>query len=325
MTKVKCNIKYDFNPGINNYTSLFFIDILSLVFSPFKKLIPPRLSKFLVTKFFSKNKHFLELKKIIEPLKDKMPDLLENISKITDNYDWELHFSFRTFKEPKNGETKLTFFAHLESINNKKIPRFWLNVIEEPELHSQRRKNLKPLEQTNENQMCDFYQLREIYEYCKTMKQYYIIHPKEDDLYTSINSFRNYISKINKNTILFVNNRLDPINISPFKNIINSFDNFIKDKKSKNISPLEYGEDPYTYSHVFYIQKSLEWSVKIEEDIYDAHSFESLFYPSDKTSPIDIFNAIADSKVLKELEDFKDIINENNIDDILTQIKLMKY
>lgn len=324
MKKVNCNIKYDFTHGLGTYSIIN--GIFSLMFSPIKKAISPQLSQFLITKYFSRNKNFLELKTITEPLKEIMPDLLESISVITDNYDWNLHFSFRTFDDSKTDKVNLTFFIHLESAINKDMPRFWLNVIEEPELHAQRRENLKPLKNTEKHKVLTFDELREIFEYCKTMKQYYIVHPNKDSIETSIDNFRKYVSKINKDTILFINNRLDPINISPFKDIVESFDNFIADKKSKNISPLEYGENPYTYNHIFYIQKSLEWSIRIEEDIYyDANSFESMFYPADKTSPIDIFKAIANSKVLKELENFKDDIDEKNIDDILTHIKLTKY
>lgn len=323
MQKITCDIQYNYEYNNTKKFNLF-TGILYLAASPIKNRINTKFSKSFSNIFYKKNKTFMELQKITNSLKKQMPELLEVISKETNNYNWILEASFSTHK-PFDGKEDISvnFFIYLISATNKKMPKFVLDVIEEPEQTQKKLAERKEPIPLDSNKVYTFDELKKIHD--NTLKQYYIVRPERVHFDISIDSYRNYISRINKNTILFSTHKLSSTNIDPFKPIIDSFDNFIKDKEIKGISPLKYGKYGYSYRHEFYIQKNIEWSIEIDEDIYDGDDFKSPFYPIEKTAPADILKSIIESGLLKNTDKFLDDIKDETVDEVLNHIKLSRY
>lgn len=323
MQKITCNIKYDYNYSNRSGFNLFS-GLLSLAMLPIKKRISPKVSKSFNSILYIKNKNFMELQKITNSLNKQMPELLEVISRETNNYDWILEVSLSTHK-PLNGENDISvnFFIDLVSATNKNMPKFVLDVIEEPEYAQKKLAEIQEPISLDSNKVYTFDELKKIQD--STLKQYYIVRPERVHFDISIESYRNYISKINKNTILFSTHELSSTNIDTFKRVLDSFDDFIKDKEGKGISPLKYGKYGYSYRHEFYIQKNVEWSIEIDEDIYDGDYFKSPFYPIEKTAPSDILKSIIESGLLKNTDKFLDDIKDETVDEVLKHIKLSRY
>lgn len=323
MQKITCDIKYDYKynntKGLNLFTGCLYFAV-----SPIRNMISEKVSKKFSDFFYRKNKNFIELQKITNSLKKQMPELLDVISKKTNNYNWILEVSFSAHKS-FNGEkdVSVNFFIYLVSATNKNMPKFVLDVIEEPE------KTLKRLAEIQEPILLDPNKVYSLDELKKindcTLRQYHIVRPDRVHFEVSIDSYRKYISKINKNTILFSTHKLSSTNIEPFKPVLDVCDVFFKDKKQKGISPLKYGKYNCSYRIEFYIQKNIEWSIEFNEDVYDGDFFESPFYPIEKIAPADILKSIIESGLLNDTKRFLDDINDKNVDEVLEKIKLLRY
>lgn len=234
------------------------------------------------------SEHFDYLKSLMSGIIEKMSTRINILSDNFNHYDWKINIYFKT-KKGKNIENEaISFDIELAPLNNKDIPSF-------------------KYDSTQKSKINNFY-------------------------FQNTSEYKNYVDSIRNDDISFYtkiyhqNEKRKKRENKHYKNhflFIENFYEFNKEMESKNLSILRNYDDIFVIYFTIKIQDDITWSLTLNPLSNIVH--QSDFYSLEESSYKSLLTAMLNTYFMGDMQEYIDVINDDNVYDVLENIKMMKY